>query len=89
MASHFSSRILDRTQIFLRKFKSTCQGQGISGAVGKVGAIIGSFGFLWVSHDKKEDKKEKGYPEVIGMNASLIILAVVCLLGMVVLIFYV
>jgi PHS family inorganic phosphate transporter-like MFS transporter len=57
---------------------------GISGAIGKVGAIIGSVGFLWASHGEEE----KGYPEVIGMTTSLIILAIVCLLGMVVTFFF-
>jgi PHS family inorganic phosphate transporter-like MFS transporter len=69
-------------ELFPARFRSTCH--GISGAIGKVGAIIGSVGFLWASHGKKE----KGYPKAIGMTDSLIILAVVCLLGMVVTFFF-
>ena len=65
-------------ELFPARFRSTCH--GISGAVGKVGAIIGSVGFLWASHRKKED----GYPKGIGMKVSLIILGGVCLLGMVI-----
>ena len=69
-------------ELFPARFRSTCH--GISGAIGKVGAIIGAVGFLWASHCKKE----KGYPKAIGMTDSLIILAVVCLLGMVVTFFF-
>ena len=65
-------------ELFPARFRSTCH--GISGAVGKVGAIIGSVGFLWASHKKKEN----GYPKGIGMEVTLIILGVVCLLGMLV-----
>ncbi|KAJ1397143.1 Sugar transporter, conserved site [Sesbania bispinosa] len=38
-------------ELFPARFRSTCH--GISGAVGKVGAIIGSVGFLWASHKRK------------------------------------
>ncbi|KAL2946545.1 hypothetical protein AAZX31_20G020000 [Glycine max] len=69
-------------ELFPARFRSSCH--GISGAVGKVGAIIGSVGFLWASHRKKED----GYPKGIGMKVSLIILGGVCLLGMVITYFF-
>ncbi|GMN34695.1 hypothetical protein TIFTF001_004828 [Ficus carica] len=65
-------------ELFPARFRSTCH--GIAGAAGKVGAIIGSVGFLWASHNKKE----KGYPKAIGMTMTLIILGGVCLVGMVV-----
>lgn len=65
-------------ELFPARFRSTCH--GISGASGKVGAIIGSIGFLWASHDRKED----GYPKAIGMTASLVILSGVCIVGMLV-----
>ncbi|RDX64134.1 putative inorganic phosphate transporter 1-9, partial [Mucuna pruriens] len=65
-------------ELFPARFRSTCH--GISGAAGKVGAIIGSVGFLWASHKKKED----GYPKGFGMEVSLIILGVVCIVGMLV-----
>ncbi|XP_058724497.1 probable inorganic phosphate transporter 1-8 [Vicia villosa] len=69
-------------ELFPARFRSTCH--GISGAVGKVGAIIGSVGFLWASHNKEEE----GYPKGFGMKASLIILGVVCIVGMFVTYFF-
>ncbi|CAJ2650324.1 unnamed protein product [Trifolium pratense] len=69
-------------ELFPARFRSTCH--GISGAVGKVGAIIGSVGFLWASHKVKEE----GYPKGIGMEASLIILGGVCIMGMFVTYFF-
>lgn len=69
-------------ELFPARFRSTCH--GISGAAGKVGAIIGSVGFLWASHNKRED----GYPKAIGMTASLVILGGVCIAGMVVTYFF-
>ncbi|XP_030951041.1 probable inorganic phosphate transporter 1-8 [Quercus lobata] len=73
-------------ELFPARYRSTCH--GISGAIGKVGAIIGSVGFLWASNGKKETKEAEGYPEALGMTASLIILAGVCLLGMAVTFFF-
>ncbi|KAK4723187.1 hypothetical protein R3W88_013420 [Solanum pinnatisectum] len=63
-------------ELFPARFRTTCH--GISGAVGKLGAIIGSIGFLWASHNKKD-----GYNEGIGMTASLLLLAGVCVVGMI------
>ncbi|GMH20502.1 hypothetical protein Nepgr_022343 [Nepenthes gracilis] len=65
-------------ELFPARFRSTCH--GISGAAGKVGALIGSVGFLWAAHNKSTD----GYPKGIGMTAVLVILGVVSLLGAVV-----
>uniref|UniRef100_A0A251S6L7 Putative major facilitator, sugar transporter-like, Major facilitator superfamily domain protein n=1 Tax=Helianthus annuus TaxID=4232 RepID=A0A251S6L7_HELAN len=36
-------------ELFPARFRATCH--GISGAVGKVGAIIGSIGYVWASRD--------------------------------------
>lgn len=69
-------------ELFPARFRTTCH--GISGAAGKVGAIIGSVGFLWASHNRKEN----GYPKGIGMTASLVILGGVCIVGMVVTYFF-
>ncbi|XP_018860630.1 probable inorganic phosphate transporter 1-9 isoform X2 [Juglans regia] len=81
-------------ELFPARFRTTCN--GISGAAGKLGAIIGSVGFLWASHknDKsrsgspgrgvKEHDDYNGYPDAIGMTASLVLLGGVCLVGMVV-----
>lgn len=69
-------------ELFPARFRATCH--GISGAVGKLGAIIGSIAFLWGTHDKKED----GYKKAIGMTGSLIILGVISLVGAVVTYFF-
>lgn len=42
-----------------------------------MGAMIGAVGFLWASHDRKEN----GYPKGIGIKASLMILGGVSLVG--------
>ncbi|KAL0313849.1 UNVERIFIED_CONTAM: putative inorganic phosphate transporter 1-9 [Sesamum angustifolium] len=52
-------------ELFPARFRSTCH--GVSGATGKIGAIIGSVGFLWASHSERED----GYGKGIAMTASL------------------
>ncbi|KAG6591200.1 putative inorganic phosphate transporter 1-9, partial [Cucurbita argyrosperma subsp. sororia] len=58
-------------ELFPARFRSTCH--GISGAAGKIGAIIGAVGFLWASHDRSDNG--------IGMQASLIILGGASLVG--------
>ncbi|KAK0577770.1 hypothetical protein LWI29_038364 [Acer saccharum] len=68
-------------ELFPARFRSTCH--GIAGAVGKVGAMIGSVGFLWFS---REDKS--GYPDPTRMMVSLIILGGVCLVGLLVTYFF-
>ncbi|KAH6782820.1 phosphate transporter 1 [Perilla frutescens var. frutescens] len=60
-------------ELFPARFRSTCH--GISGAVGKIGAIIGSVGFLWAWRG-------------IGMTATLVILGGVCVVGMIVTYFF-
>ena len=69
-------------ELFPARFRSTCH--GISGAIGKVGAIIGSVGFFWASNGGEENR----YPNAVGITVSFIILAVVCLLGMMVTFFF-
>ncbi|KAL0016741.1 hypothetical protein SO802_003810 [Lithocarpus litseifolius] len=63
-------------ELFPARFRSTCH--GISGAIGKVGAIIGSVGFVSALDGAKTR----------GMTVSLIILAGVCLLGMAITFFF-
>ncbi|XP_004301619.1 PREDICTED: probable inorganic phosphate transporter 1-9 [Fragaria vesca subsp. vesca] len=64
-------------ELFPARFRSTCH--GVSGALGKVGALIGSIGFLWAAHGQnEEDRKTK------EIKMSLIGLGVVCILGLVV-----
>ncbi|OWM81158.1 probable inorganic phosphate transporter 1-9 isoform X1 [Punica granatum] len=65
-------------ELFPARFRSTCH--GLSGAAGKLGAMVGSVGFLWASHKKKEE----GYPKAIGMMVSLVILGGVCIVGAVI-----
>jgi PHS family inorganic phosphate transporter-like MFS transporter len=64
-------------EIFPARLRSTCH--GISAASGKLGAIVGAFGFLYLSQSKTEAKD--GYPKGIGVKNALTILAVVNLLG--------
>lgn len=69
-------------ELFPARLRSTCH--GISGAAGKVGAIIGTLGFLWASQDKsKDNNRNNGWKPGIGMTNSLIILGSICVLGLV------
>ncbi|KAG2308365.1 hypothetical protein Bca4012_082540 [Brassica carinata] len=67
-------------EIFPARFRSTCH--GISAASGKVGAIVGAFGFLYLSQSPDKDKTDAGFPPGIGVRNSLIVLGVVNLLGL-------
>ncbi|PSS31163.1 Inorganic phosphate transporter 1-9 like [Actinidia chinensis var. chinensis] len=64
-------------ELFPARFRSTCH--GISGAFGKVGAIIGSVGFLSISHKNQEDKNSDA-----KMAGALAFLGGVCMLGMII-----
>ncbi|KAL0867143.1 hypothetical protein Bca101_046261 [Brassica carinata] len=68
-------------EIFPARFRSTCH--GISAASGKLGAMVGAFGFLYLAQSPDKNKTEHGYPPGIGVKNSLIVLGVVNLLGMV------
>ncbi|GLU00088.1 hypothetical protein SLE2022_174820 [Rubroshorea leprosula] len=63
-------------ELFPARFRSTCH--GISGAMGKVGAIIGTIGFLWATK-KPSDSHDDPYAD--RMTWALVSLGVVCLLG--------
>ncbi|KAK6917088.1 Major facilitator, sugar transporter-like [Dillenia turbinata] len=67
-------------EIFPARFRSTCH--GISDASGKLGAMVGAFGFLYLSQSQDKSKAEHGYPAGIGMRNSLIVLSVINLLGL-------
>ncbi|KAL5713818.1 Inorganic phosphate transporter 1-4 [Ranunculus cassubicifolius] len=67
-------------EIFPARFRSTCH--GISAAAGKLGAIIGAFGFLYLAQNQDKSKADAGYGAGIGMRNSLIILGVINLIGM-------
>ncbi|KAL8218386.1 hypothetical protein R6Q57_021759 [Mikania cordata] len=57
-------------ELFPARFRATCH--GISGAVGKLGAIIGSIGFMWASRDP---------PRGLGVSDTLMMMGGVCGLG--------
>ncbi|KAL6564467.1 putative inorganic phosphate transporter 1-7 [Orobanche minor] len=67
-------------EIFPARLRSTCH--GISAAAGKMGAIIGAFGFLYLAQNKDPAKADAGYPAGIGVKNSLILLGVVNLMGL-------
>lgn len=68
-------------EIFPARLRSTCH--GISAASGKLGAIVGAFGFLYLAQNKDKAKADAGYPAGIGVKNSLIVLGVLNALGMV------
>ncbi|XP_020110855.1 probable inorganic phosphate transporter 1-10 [Ananas comosus] len=67
-------------ELFPARFRSTCH--GISGASGKVGAIIGAVGFLWASQDRKRADVRRGYEPGIGIRNALIVLGAICVVGL-------
>ncbi|KAG6776443.1 inorganic phosphate transporter 1-4-like [Populus alba x Populus x berolinensis] len=66
-------------EIFPARLRSTCH--GISAASGKLGAIVGAFGFLYLSQDQNKAKADAGYPAGIGVKNSLLVLGVVNFFG--------
>ncbi|KAF8780091.1 hypothetical protein HU200_001748 [Digitaria exilis] len=60
-------------EIFPARLRATCH--GISAASGKVGAIIGSFGFLYLAQSPDPAKTAHGFPPGIGVRCSLFVLA--------------
>ncbi|KAM2946223.1 hypothetical protein COP2_029048 [Malus domestica] len=67
-------------EIFSARLRSTCH--GISVVAGKVGAIVGGFGFLYAAQSTNPAKTDAGYPPGIGMNNSLIMLTAINFFGM-------
>ncbi|KAI9182270.1 hypothetical protein LWI28_023742 [Acer negundo] len=67
-------------EIFPARFRSTCH--GISAASGKLGAMVGAFGFLYLAQSQDKSKTDAGYPPGIGVKNSLLALGVVNFLGM-------
>ncbi|XP_006649357.2 probable inorganic phosphate transporter 1-7 [Oryza brachyantha] len=66
-------------EIYPARLRATCH--GISAASGKMGAIIGSFGFLYLAQSPDPAKAAHGYPPGIGVRNSLFALAGCSLLG--------
>ncbi|KAK3150412.1 hypothetical protein QOZ80_3AG0232830 [Eleusine coracana subsp. coracana] len=60
-------------EIYPARLRATCH--GISAAAGKVGAIIGSFGFLYLAQSPDAAKTAHGYLPGIGVRNSLFALA--------------
>ena len=67
-------------ELFPARFRSTCH--GISAAAGKLGALVGTVGFLWASQERDREEVQAGYEPGIGMMNALIILGVISLLGL-------
>ncbi|XP_031123304.1 probable inorganic phosphate transporter 1-9 [Ipomoea triloba] len=66
-------------ELFPARFRTTCH--GISGAAGKLGAIIGAVGFSWASHKYKQ--KEHSAAGIGMTSALLVMLGGVCIAGMI------
>ncbi|XP_071729143.1 probable inorganic phosphate transporter 1-9 [Rutidosis leptorrhynchoides] len=64
-------------ELFPARFRATCH--GISGAFGKVGAIIGLIWFMWASRDP---------PDGLGVSHTLMAMGGVCVLGFLVTYFF-
>lgn len=67
-------------EIFPARFRSTCH--GISAASGKLGAMVGAFGFLYLAQSPDKAKTDAGYQPGIGVKNSLIVLGAVNFLGL-------
>ncbi|XP_008787383.1 inorganic phosphate transporter 1-4-like [Phoenix dactylifera] len=74
-----STTFIVPAEIFPARLRSTCH--GISAASGKLGAIVGSFGFLYLAQNKDPAKTDHGYHPGIGVRNSLFLLAACNLLG--------
>ncbi|XP_062080415.1 inorganic phosphate transporter 1-4-like [Humulus lupulus] len=68
-------------EIFPARFRSTCH--GISAASGKLGAIVGAFGFLYLAQNQDKAKADAGFPAGIGVKNSLLVLGGINLLGVI------
>ncbi|KAF5482391.1 hypothetical protein F2P56_002965 [Juglans regia] len=66
-------------EIFPARLRSTCH--GISAASGKLGAIVGAFGFLYLAQNQDKAKADAGYPAGIGVKNSLLVLGGINFLG--------
>lgn len=76
-----STTFIVPAEIFRARVRSTCH--GISAAAGKLGAIVGSFGFLYLAQIQDPKKVDHEYSPDIGMGNSLFVLAACNILGLV------
>lgn len=74
-----STTFIVPAEIFPARLRSTCH--GISAASGKLGAIVGAFGFLYLAQSKDKAKTDAGYPPGIGVKNALLLIAFVNLAG--------
>ncbi|PKA59208.1 Inorganic phosphate transporter 1-6 [Apostasia shenzhenica] len=75
-----STTFIVPAEIFPARLRSTCH--GISAASGKLGAIVGSFGFLYLAQNPNPALTDHGYPPGIGVRNALFVLAGCSLLGL-------
>ncbi|KAG6486817.1 hypothetical protein ZIOFF_055397 [Zingiber officinale] len=75
-----STTFIVPAEVFPARLRSTCH--GISAATGKMGAIVGAFGFLYLAQNPDPAKADRGYPAGIGVRNALFLLAVCNLLGL-------
>lgn len=73
-------------ELFPARFRSTCH--GISGAAGKLGAIVGTVGFLWATKKIDGHDINRVYPDVNRMTIAFLILGGVCIAGIFVTYFF-
>uniref|UniRef100_A0A0D9WPV0 H(+)/Pi cotransporter n=1 Tax=Leersia perrieri TaxID=77586 RepID=A0A0D9WPV0_9ORYZ len=70
-------------ELFPARFRSTCH--GLSGAAGKLGALVGSIGFLWLSQQRdRVGVQQAGHLLGVGMMYALFVLGGICLVGLVI-----
>eukprot|EP00897_Mesotaenium_endlicherianum_P002717 jgi/Mesen1/2473/ME000158S01668 len=75
-----STTFIIPAELFPARLRSTCH--GISAAAGKAGAIVGAFGFLYASQSTDKRNVEHGYSTGIGLQSSLMVLAITNGLGL-------
>ncbi|MCO5567990.1 hypothetical protein L7F22_024635 [Adiantum nelumboides] len=68
------------SELFPARFRTTCH--GMSAAVGKLGAVLGAFGFTFVSQDRDPSRVDAGYKPGIGPGKTFVILAGTSMIGM-------
>ncbi|CAH8294857.1 unnamed protein product [Eruca vesicaria subsp. sativa] len=71
-------------ELFPTRFRSTCH--GISGAAGKLGAIVGTVGFLWATKHKHDE--EDVFRDMKRVRIVFLILGGVCIAGVLVTYFF-
>ncbi|MCO5573293.1 hypothetical protein L7F22_027062 [Adiantum nelumboides] len=67
-------------ELYPARFRTTCH--GLSAAIGKLGAVLGAFGFTVLSQDTDPKFVDPGYKPGIGPGKTFIMLAATSFLGM-------